>query len=208
MKIRCLEVPNNLPLLILTSWVKGTSPFQLEAWTLIIRKSTAILQSPMVLLLLYQIPLLFFLDVSSAILYIPCVHHEFDLNTKPKPIFSSLYGKIDKCSFPSLIEYQCSQWHNTVCFDLFSDSNKCTLMDKILTCWSIYKYINMRHHRHNRWYGLQFGFPLGKHFQICKEELTGPGWSNLFLKRHILQIQCVHIHTYISTGPFSRGFYG
>ena len=144
----------------------------------------------MVWLPFYQVPLLFLLDVSSAIVYI--------LNQ----FFSCLYGRIEKCSFPSLIEYQCSQWHYKV-FYLFSDSNKCTLMDKILTCWSVYKYINMRHHRHNGWYGLKFGFPLGKHLQICKEELTGPGWSNLSLKRHISQIQCVHIQNI-----YSRGFYG
>ena len=41
--------------------------FQLEAWTLIIQKSTVILPSAMVLLLFYQVPLLFLLDVSSAI---------------------------------------------------------------------------------------------------------------------------------------------
>ena len=63
--------------------------FQLEEWTLIIPKSTVILPSLMVLLLVAFVPrpLLFFLDVNSAIVYIPSVHHEFDLNMKFKPFF-------------------------------------------------------------------------------------------------------------------------
>ena len=81
--------------------------YQLEEWTLIIQKSTVILPSPMVWLPFYQVPLLFLLDVSSAIVYI--------LNQ----FFSSLYGRIEKWSFPSLIEYQCSQWHYKVFLIVF-----------------------------------------------------------------------------------------
>ena len=101
--------------------------YQLEEWTLIIQNSSVILPSPMIWLPFYQVPLFFLLDVSSAIVYI--------LNQ----FFSSLQRRIEKCSFPSLIEYQCSQWHYKVflfVLQMYSNGQN----SDMLVCIQIYKH--------------------------------------------------------------------